>query len=274
MAGLVVRSDAAGATARRMLPGVRLVSFGDRVPAGSALLLAVADAEIAPVASALVEHHNRLPSIALHTSGVLPASALHALQQAGVHVGSLHPLVSFPSADGPLVPLEGVTAALEGQPVAVAAAGELAQALGMRPHRIAAAAKPLYHAAAALAGNLTHVLVRLAVEQMSSAGFAQRDAAASLAPLVDSAVRAALEASDWSRLTGAVARADAATVSTHLAALPDDVSSIYRTISEVALGRLATSENIDRSSLKAVRAALTTDTLCASVPVMRRREGN
>jgi len=49
---------------------------------------------------------------------------------------------------------------------------------------------------------------------------------------------------------------------------------VYRALALVAIERLATAGNIDRSSLEALRAALTTDTLCASVPVMRRREGN
>lgn len=273
VAAAVARSQRARELGRRLLPGVDLLSPGEPLPAAATLLVAVPDDRIADVDTELARAGSGLPSVALHTSGLLPAAELRALATRGVHAGSFHPLVTFALPDGPLVPLDGVLAALEGHPAAVAAGRDLALALRMRPHRLAAAAKPRYHAAAALAGNLAHAVVRLAVEEMGAAGLPAASIRTALAPLVEAAVRNALESRGWERLTGPLSRGDTGTVTAHLRALDDVAGAAYRTLAEVAVARLEAAGNLDRTRANALRRALTDGAVCASVRPMRRHEG-
>ena len=83
-------------------------------------------------------------------------------------------------------------AAVEGEPRAVREAMALARRLGMRGFRLAAEAKPRYHAAAAVAANLTYTLVASACEELATIGPSRRWAAKALRPLVLEAVTAAL----------------------------------------------------------------------------------
>ncbi len=254
---VVVRSDAARRRVRRALPGVEVRGAGAPLPPAGGLLIAVPDRAVAVCGAALAAAPPGRLRTVLHTSGLLPAAALAPLAGAGVRLGALHPLVSFPSAGGALVPLGGVFAAVEGETPAVRDAAALARRLGMRPHRIEASAKPAYHAAAAVAGNLAHALVVAAREQLVLAGIPASGAAAALAPLVEGAAAAALAGPPWHRLTGPVARGDAATVSAHLAALPPELAAVYRETARLMVTRLTAEGLLENSLADDVLAALT-----------------
>lgn len=238
LTGVAVRSPASRRRARRLLPHTPLFSDEATLPPAAAILVAVPDDALPDVAGRLSKRLTAPPRVVLHTSGLHPAGVLAPLAGRQTAVGSIHPLVSFPAPGGPLVPLSGVLAAVEGEDRAVSAARALARSLGMRCHRLAAADKPRYHAAAVLAANLAHALVVAAREQLGSVGFGHRDSAAALEPLVAGAVRAAVEARGWERLTGPLVRGDAGTVESHLTALPEELRDAYRAVSAMALARL------------------------------------
>jgi predicted short-subunit dehydrogenase-like oxidoreductase (DUF2520 family) len=171
---------------------------GYRGAGDNAVLLCVPDDAI-PAAAATVA-----PGALLgHCSG---ASTLDVL---GAREGfSLHPLmtVTWDGAD-----FTGVPAAIAGTTDrSLAAAGALADALGLRPVRVADVDRVAYHAAAAFASNFLVTVESAAAQLMSTAGL-DRDV---LLPLA----RAALE--NWGRggpaaLTGPVARGDQRTVDRH-----------------------------------------------------------
>jgi predicted short-subunit dehydrogenase-like oxidoreductase (DUF2520 family) len=255
--GIQVRSPRGHARVRRILPGVPAFSPGEVLPAAPGILLAVPDSVIPSCAKALAPRLHRTTSIALHTSGLVPGIALAPLAGRGCRVGSFHPLVSFPTATGTVVPLAGVVAAVEGDAGAVREAGALARALGMRPIRLSATAKPRYHAAAALAANMTHTLVAVARAQFVQVGMPPRLAARALRPLVTGSVEAALSARGFEMLTGPVARGDVAVVRSHLQALPGRVATAYSAVALLAIAGLAEQGLISKKQAQELGLALT-----------------
>lgn len=201
------------------------------------VLVTVPDRALAGVASALA-HEPLAGTVVLHTSGLEPAEILAPCRLAGAAVASWHPLQSFPPFGKRAVPWEGVACAVEGDPEAVTLGEELARQLGMHPWRIAPGDKPLYHAAAAVAGNLTHVLVVAARQALEQCGLAPGAAAAALAPLLETSTAAALAARRLEALTGPIARGDVATVERHLEVLPTPLAEIYRAVLKAVVQEL------------------------------------
>jgi len=255
--GIQVRSPRGQARVRRILPGVPAFGPGKALPPARGILLAIPDSVIPSCAEALAPRLHRATSLALHTSGLVPAIALAPLAERGCRVGSFHPLVTFPTATGAAIPLAGVVAAVEGDDGAVREGRALARALGMRPIRLSATAKPRYHAAAALAANLTHTLVAVARAQLVQVGLPPRLAACALKPLVVGSVEAALLARGFERLTGPVARGDVAAVRSHLEALPGRVATAYRAVASLAVAGLAEQGLISEKRAQELGLALT-----------------
>jgi predicted short-subunit dehydrogenase-like oxidoreductase (DUF2520 family) len=167
--------------------------------AGATLvLLCVPDGEIAAAAATVAAG----PLVG-HCSG---ATTLDPL--AGHEAFSLHPLMTVPAGSPPEA-FRGAAAAVDGStPRALAAAGELARRLGMRPMRVAPEDRAAYHAAASIASNFL-VTLEAAAERL--AGTAGVDRAA-LAPLVRAAVDTWAELGPERALTGPIARGDEGTV--------------------------------------------------------------
>jgi predicted short-subunit dehydrogenase-like oxidoreductase (DUF2520 family) len=179
-----------------------------------AVLLCVPDGRIATAAAALPRRDGLLVGHCSAATTLAPLAAFEAF--------SLHPLMTVPAGGARFA---GATAALAGAtPRALAAAEELARAVGMRPVHVADEDRAAYHAAASIASNF---LVTLE-------GFAERLAATTgldREPLV-ALVRASVE--NWATsgataaLTGPIARGDEATVERQRAAVaaraPEDLA--------------------------------------------------
>lgn len=178
--------------------------------AGDAVvLLGVPDDAIASAASLIAP-----AAMVGHCSG---ASGLDVL---GDRPGfSVHPLMTVTPAGADF---RGVFAAVDGSSApALAVAGALARALGLRPVRVAGADRVAYHAAASIAANYLVTVEAAAAELLATAGL-DREV---LLPLA----RAALE--NWGRLgpaalTGPVARGDSGTVTRHRAAMAERVPEL------------------------------------------------
>lgn len=268
VAGVVVRSPRGASRARRALPEVPRIT-GDRpFPEADAALLAVGDDALVACARAVAPRLGPACRVALHVSGLHPASALAPLAARGRALGALHPLTSFPSATGALVPLDGVLAAVDGDGAALRAARALARALGMRARRVAPESRARYHAAAALAANLTHALVVAAREELVRCAFSPSDAAAALRPLLAASTAAALAARGWEALTGPVGRGDAATVGAHLRALSPDAAAAYAAVARLAADRLRAAGIISEHDAAKLLSALTGLDFSASVQPM------
>ncbi len=217
--------------------------IGEREELPDLVLVCVADGAVSEAAAQLAASHQVAGSTVLHTSGLLTAAALAPLVAARAAVASWHPLQAFTGDVDP--PLAGVPCAVEGDPAAVAAGFALARGLGMLPWSVAAADKVRYHAAAAVAANLSHILVAAGRDLLATCDGLPLDPGKALAPVVRASIEAALASAGLDHLTGAVARGDRATVAAHLAALPAPLARVYELLAALAGSQRARSGGLD-----------------------------
>ena len=183
----------------------------------------------------------RAASVVAHCSGALPSDVLAGARQGGAHVGSMHPLQSFASAEEAVRLLPGCYCAVEGDAEAVQVLDAVARDIGCRPFAITPEAKPLYHAAAIVASNYLVALQAAAVRLAAVAGLSEREAMPALLPLIKGTVSNIERVGIPDCLTGPIARGDAETVRRHcdeLARHAPDLLPLYRLLGRETL-RLA-----------------------------------
>jgi predicted short-subunit dehydrogenase-like oxidoreductase (DUF2520 family) len=169
-------------------------------PDAGVVLICVPDDAIADVAAGIPTG----PWIA-HVSG---ATSLAALEP-HVRRFSLHPLQTFTRARGP-EQLDGAWAAVTVETDEARAAGFwLADTLGLRPFQLEDAARPLYHAGAAIASNYLVTLHEVASDLFRAAGAPPE----ALVPLMQRTIENGFE------LTGPIERGDWETVEAHRRAI-------------------------------------------------------
>jgi predicted short-subunit dehydrogenase-like oxidoreductase (DUF2520 family) len=192
------------------------------------VLVATPDDAIAPVAARLdsAAHLGML-------SGATPLAAL--CERSGRFV--LHPVQTL-STDGGAAQLDGTTAFITARDAAGwAAATALCEALDVRALELDEHVRPLPHAACVIASNYVVALEAVAVDLLGRAGVDRPTAIAALRPLVERSVARSLGGGDFVP-TGPVARGDAGTLRSHLAALDrvaPDTAKLYRALGETLL---------------------------------------
>ena len=203
---------------------VLLLTVPDRL-IGTVAAVIASEAQKAAADEATAEAKPLAGKVFLHCSGSLGLAELAPLQQAGAHVGSLHPLQSFA---GGATQLAGVYMAVDGDEAACQAAIALANTLGGHPFRVPAAERAAYHAAACICSNYAVAVEALAQRLMSRWLGDEAAAWQALLPLFKGTA-ANLEATTSPRtaLTGPIARGDATTVARHLAVLPAELVDVY-----------------------------------------------
>ena len=156
-----------------------------------------------------------------HVSG---ATSLDALEPHRRRF-ALHPLQTFTRARGP-EQLDGAWGAVTAETDEARAAGfSLAETLGLRPFELADAARPLYHAGAAIASNYLVTLHAVAADLFRAAG-APPDA---LVPLMQRTIENGFE------LTGPIERGDWETVEAHRRAIREarpELEPLYDVLAE------------------------------------------
>jgi len=188
-------------------------------------LLTVPDSQVTPVAAQIAASGRNLRGrVIAHTAASLGVDALAALRQTGAAVGSLHPLQALAGADSAEL-LGGSFFLVDGDAEAQRALRALVEDLGGTTLEVAPQARPLYHAAAVLAGNAPLALLERAAGLLVDAGVDPRVAHVALARLLEGAARNARRSGPASALTGPVVRGDAATIAAHLEALAGDADA-------------------------------------------------
>lgn len=207
----------------------------DAVRGSPLVLLAVPDDAVGPVSQELADEGGvGAGHVVLHLSGLLDRHALAPLQRTGAGLGSFHPLQTIADPSSAPDRFAGAYAGIEGDKRALAAGERLAAALRMLTVRLAAGAKPAYHAGAVAAANYTIALAGWAERLARSAGIPEPAAAKIYLPLMRGAV-ANLELGPVAALTGPVRRGDVRTIQAHLAALKGDERELYRWLGLAAL---------------------------------------
>ena len=198
-------------SARLRERGLRLAQEGAEL-----VLLCVPDGAIPEVARSIAPG----PWLA-HTSG---ATRLGALDPHARRFG-LHPLQTFTKLRGP-EQLDGAHAAVTAEtPEAREVGFALARTLGLEPFVLDDAARPLYHAGAAIASNYLVTLHRVASELFDAAGAPPE----ALVPLMRRTIDNGFE------LTGPIERGDWETVEQHreaIRATHPDLEPLYDVLAE------------------------------------------
>ena len=170
-------------------------------------LLCVPDTAIADTARDLVPGQ-----WVAHVSG---ATSLRALDPHTRRFG-LHPLQTFTRSRG-AEQLDGAWAAVTAESDEAREHGyELARTLGLRPFDLVDDARPVYHAAAAIASNYLVTLHRAATRLFEAAGAPPE----ALVPLMTRTIENGFE------LTGPIERGDWNTVNAHVRAIHDEVPEL------------------------------------------------
>jgi len=235
------RSSAAAAG-----PDVLACNAAEAAALGDLVIIAVTDRAIGPVCDDLAAARAfRDSSVVAHCSGSLDSSVLHSAKAAcGCHVGSMHPLQTFPTVGAAIAGLPGAYFFCEGDPKAVQVLQHFAARIAGIPATIQSGQQPkaLYHASAVMACNYMATLADSALKLAVEAGMDKRVALEALGPLMQATIANVSSMGPAKALTGPIARGDIDTVARHLQSLADcgaadEVEELYRTagIQTVAL---------------------------------------
>ncbi len=208
----------------------------------STILVCVPDDVIASVGDELARMGGEelCGKAVLHTSGALDASVLQSVRACGAAAASMHPMQTFSGVGVP--PLEGKVFAIEGDEIAVRVAREIARALGGTPVSIAAAMKPLYHAAGAFAAGHLLALEEAGVQILMMAGMKRREATRALLSLSRQVMDHYEKLGPHKAWTGPLSRGDYGVVAGHeeaLQQLAPEFLEAYQAVSRLAARALA-----------------------------------
>ena len=220
------------------------------------MLLAVPDTAV-PETAARLPDHPAPGSAAVHTSGLLPLTALASAQAAGWEAGAFHPLRPFPGPQPPEA-FHGITFGVDAStPALLEHLRTLAARLGGVARSVSDAQRPLYHAAAVLGSNDVVALAAAASETLEQIGWSRPDALAALLPLLRGAVESLAADGLPAALTGPVRRGDVQAVRAHLLALRGSAREVAYRILGLAALRLAREAGLNEEAAEQIQEALT-----------------
>jgi predicted short-subunit dehydrogenase-like oxidoreductase (DUF2520 family) len=202
------------------------------------LWLCVPDKAIAPVTARLVKRtagQDLAGQIVVHSSGAVSAGVLQPAMNAGASVGSVHPLMSFPTRTP--VTLKGVSFAVEANAASSRVLNQLVRRIGGRPFAIKASSKALYHAVGVLSSPLLVSHLAAAYEAAARAGFSPRQARRLIEPIARATLDNFFRNGPARSFSGPIAREDLDTIRLHLQALKPHpmLASVYRSLALYAL---------------------------------------
>ena len=194
-------------------------------------IIASGDPDISVIARR-ISRFNRLPKIALHTSGSLSSAELSPLAEKGVLTASLHPLAAVSDPFSGPERFRGAYFCAEGDDEAVHVAKALAEDIGGHSFSIRTEAKSLYHAAAVMSAGHVVALLDAAIEMMTRCGLTPEEARQVLVPLASGSLANLSDRTPAAALTGPYARGDEGALDRHLEAfsasgIGGEIVSIY-----------------------------------------------
>lgn len=223
-------------------------SAGEVAGLSRIIFLTVPDGFIAIVANKL-EHARALSrgSAVVHTSGMLTRMELRGLEPLGVATGVFHPLQALSGVDSARS-LRTSYIGLDAEDDLMHTLETMTYALSAYPLDLRGIERVPYHLAAAVASNLTLVLISDAINLMVESGVPEEAAMSALARLVEGSVHNLERSGFNSGLTGPVARGDVNTVRSHLTYLrghSPELARVYASISRRMLQALSSTPNAD-----------------------------
>jgi predicted short-subunit dehydrogenase-like oxidoreductase (DUF2520 family) len=217
----VVAASAVSAASRerleRVLPGTPVREPAEVFEAADLVLLTVPDDVLGGLVAGLAATAAPLQGrLIAHASGRHGLAVLEPAVRHGALPLALHPVMTFTGRPDDVDRLAGISFGVTAPDALRPVAEVLVMEMGGEPVFIAEEYRGLYHAALASAANHLVTQVVEACDLLSIAGVA--NPARMLGPLLSAALDNSLRLGD-AALTGPVARGDADTVASHLAAL-------------------------------------------------------
>ncbi len=242
----VVAASAVSQTSRerieRYLPGTPVRQPAEVFEAADLVLLTVPDDALADLVSGLAATGAPLAGrLIVHASGRHGLAVLDPATRHGALPLALHPVMTFTGRPDDVDKLAGICFGVTAPPELWPVAEVLVMEMGGEPVFVAEEHRDLYHAALAGAANHLVTLVVQACDLLAMAGVAQP--ARMLGPLLSAALDNALRLGD-AALTGPVARGDADTVASHVAALraaAPEALAAYLALARLTASRAMTS---------------------------------
>ncbi|MCE5328520.1 MAG: DUF2520 domain-containing protein [Planctomycetaceae bacterium] len=235
-----------------------LVRRGQTPSPAELVLLTVGDDVIESVCSQLSRAKAfKRGSVVAHCSGALSSEILAAArEECGCHIGSMHPLQTFPTVEAAIAAIPGSYCFCEGDALAVESLKAFAARIGARAVVMDSGGKALYHAAAVMACNYLTTLLECGLELMGEAGIERELAKKALLPLVCSTLDNNAMLGPAGALTGPIVRGDTATVGRHMAALRGRTAALYRAAGLKTIELALKKGSIDAAKADALRKIL------------------
>lgn len=232
-------------------------SLPPSVASATIVVISVRDAQIDAAVAELMAAPLAGDAVLLHTSGSADPASLAAARARGHAAGTFHPIVPFSDPMRAPQMLCGAWVGVDGDPAAMAAARQLAAAIGSHVLEIPAGEKARYHAACVIASNFPGVLLALGEQLLRETGVPGEIAGPALRPLFFAAVDNLRRRHAGAALTGPVVRGDVETVARHLRALAGDpvLDAVYRALS-LPTADLALESGTDAGRIGRIRALL------------------
>lgn len=251
------RRTAALDTARGLL-GVDMIYTSDNLEVvGSADVIALTTQDRV-IRDVVREINDRAEDLAgklfFHTSGADPCSILMPLDEKGAHLGSLHPLQTFPDIESAIDVLPDTSIFIEGDDKAREILRFIGENLGVKVHVIESADKVLYHLAAVTVCNLLSALMYTGVGVMERIGIGLEP----FIPIIRATMKNIENKGPLAALTGPIMRGDDSTVKAHIEAIRSMPlhEEIYRALSRMALEMSVRNGALDEDRREAMRRIL------------------
>jgi predicted short-subunit dehydrogenase-like oxidoreductase (DUF2520 family) len=233
----------------------RLASFEGLV------CLCVPDGVLETLARELAALREDWSSVTLmHFSGVQGVSVLQSLSSAGAGVVAFHPAQSFPP-NSPPERFDGAYCVASASPHLHPVVEWFSALLGTRVIFLEEAARPAYHLACSIVSNYTVVLQNWAEDTLTQSGVALDELRPLLVHLLKGTA-ANLETLPPQRaLTGPVARADTATIRSHLDVLGRqgaEAEALYLALARRAAEMALNDDRYDEEQVRQMRVLLGT----------------
>jgi predicted short-subunit dehydrogenase-like oxidoreductase (DUF2520 family) len=210
-------SEASVRRIRKNLPAVAIRQPAEVIAQADLVLLTVPDDALPGLVAGLASTGADLAGRLLaHASGRHGLAVLEPATRQGALPMALHPVMTFTGRPDDVDRLAGISFGVTAPDALRPVAEALVVEMGAEPVFISEELRGLYHAALASSANHLVTLVVQAGDLLRQAGVA--DPARMLGPLLSAALDNALRLGD-AALTGPVARGDAETVASHIAAL-------------------------------------------------------
>lgn len=189
-----------------------------------------------------------------HTSGADSSRVLLPLEQKGAHIGSLHPLQTFPDIESAINVLPDTSIFIEGDDKARDVLRFVGENLGAKVYVVAAEDKVYYHLAAVFVCNLLSALMQAGTGIMERIDIDFDP----FIPIIRATMNNIETKGPLAALTGPIVRGDDKTILSHLAAMSDMSlhKEIYLALSKMAFQMAQERGTLDGSQTDVIRRLL------------------